>query len=395
VTPKIVRDVVDAVLYLAALSIVLRATLKVDLGGLIATSAVLSVVIGLALQETLGNLFAGLALQVDPPYGVGDWITVGPHTGKVQQIAWRQTRILTARDEHVVLPNSLVAKEVVLNYGRAGAGVARDLYIEVDYDSPPNAVRQSCLEVLSSHAKVRKSPPPCFRVTKFEASGVQYQARFFVDSFDDVDDVANELLSLLWYRLRRDGFTIPFPTRTVLLHQAGSLEAREGAQRDLAALLATVDFLRPLGEAGLAKLATLSKMQLFGRDEVIIRQGESGESFYLIVAGEVAVRAAEARQEVARLRRGEFFGEMSLLTGEPRTATVVARLDSTLLCVDRGAFGEILKAHEELASSLSQALAERTANLKARSESAGDAAASVTLESNRIFARLRDIFRLR
>ncbi|MBI5544879.1 MAG: mechanosensitive ion channel family protein [Deltaproteobacteria bacterium] len=393
VTPKILRDVLDAMLYLTALAVVLRATLKVDLGGLLATSAVLSVVIGLALQETLGNLFAGLALQLEPPFSVGDWITVGAHTGRVLQVAWRHTRIATSRNEQITIPNSAIAKECVTNYSRSGEGVARDLYLELDYDSPPNAVKQACLEVLAAHPKVRKTPAPLFRTTKWEASGVQYQVRYFTDHFSEYETLADELLSQLWYRVRREGFTIPFPTRTVYLQQPKGAAEREAGQRDLVLLLGSVGFLQPLGEESLAKLVALARLQLFGREEAIIRQGETGETFYLIVSGEVAVRTSESREELARLGRGDFFGEMSLLTGEPRTATVVACQDSTLLCVDRKAFGDILRTQEELARALSQALAERSASLKARV--AGAPASTITLESNRIFGRLRDIFRLK
>ncbi len=392
-TPKILRDVVDALLYFVALAVVLRATLKVDLGGLLATSAALSVVVGLALQETLGNLFAGLALQVEPPFEVGDWVTVGPHNGRVVHVAWGHTRIENTRREQITIPNSIVAKEYVLNHGRAGAGYSRDLFVEVDYDSPPNAVRAACLEVLTGCPQVRRDPAPIVRVSKWEASGVQYQVRFWLDRWEDLDPTANDLLSQLWYRMRREGFSIPFPTRTVYLHQADEAGPREAQDRERTALLTTVDFLRPLGTESLSRLGTLARNLLFGRDEVILRQGDPGETFYLLISGEVSVRLGASPSEIARLHRGDFFGEMSLLTGEPRSATIVATEDTRVMCVDRAAFGEILRAHPEVAQALSHALAERTENLRARE--AGPTGASVAAESSRIFGRLRELFRLR
>jgi CRP-like cAMP-binding protein len=373
--------------------VVLRSTLQIDLGGLLATSAILSVVIGLALQETLGNLFAGLSLQLEPPFSTGDWIGIGAHTGRVLQVGWRHTRILSVRHEQITVPNSIIAKEYLINYSRSGEGIAHELVLEVDYDSPPNAVKTACLDVLLAHPKVRRQPAPTFQLRKWEGSGLQYQLRFFTDLFDATAVLDDELLSQLWYRVRREGFSIPFPTRTVYLQHPKTTTERADGQRDLVTLLSTVGFLKPLGEQGLDRLAVLSRMQLFGRDELVIRQGDLGETFYLIVSGEVAVRTSGSPEELARLRRGDFFGEMSLLTGEPRAATVVACQDSTLLCVDRAAFREIFHAHEELAHELSEALAERSANLKARA--AGAPGTAVTMESNRIFGRLRDIFRLR
>ncbi len=392
---KIVRDVIDALLYLVAAVVILRSTTKFDLGSLLTTSAILSVVLGLALQETLGNLFAGLSLQIEPPFEPGDWIGVGQHVGRVQQLSWRTTRILTPRNEQVILTNSSIGKEQLINYSRSGDGVAYDLLFEVDYESPPNAVIHACAEVIAAHPKVRRAPAPVVRAVKFEASGIQYQARYFVDDFGCIFDVRSELLSQLWYRLRREGFTLPFPTRSVMIHQAPGKQEQETVRRELAQLLSSVDFLKPLDEQARLRLAGLAKMQLFGVGEQVIRQGDEGQTFFLIVSGEMAVRIQDGT-EVARLRRGEFFGEMSLLTGEARSATVVAAQDSTLLSVDRPAFAEILKANPELARSLSEALALRSGELKARAVgSAAPHEASLTMESNRIFARLRDIFSLR
>jgi small-conductance mechanosensitive channel len=394
VAPKILRDVSEVGLYLVASAVILHHTLQIDLGGLLATSAALSVIVGLALQETLGNLFAGLVLQVEPPFGVGDWITVGSHTGRVVQVAWRGTRIVTLLSQEITIPNGVIAKEAVVNFSRSGQGVARDLIVQVDYDSPPNAVRDACLNVLCSHPRVRKEPAPIVRVKSWAESGMDYQIRFCADSYSDLEELSAQLLSLLWYRLRREGFTIPFPTRTLHLVKPSGATEQEAESKELASLLGRVDFLRPLGNEGIARLARLSSLQLFGAGETVIRQGEAGDSFYLIVSGEVTVETAEAG-EVARLRRGDFFGEMSLLTGEPRAATVAARADSTLLDVTHTAFAEILRSHEELAGSLSEALALRSADLKAKAAgSAHPAATSVTLETNRIFGRLRDLFRL-
>ncbi len=126
VTPKILRDVVELGLFLVAVALILHHALNIDLGGLLATSAALSVVVGLALQETLGNLFAGLVLQVEPPFSVGDWVSVAGHAGQVVQVAWRGTKIVTLRREEITIPNGVIAKESVVNFSRSKLGIARD-----------------------------------------------------------------------------------------------------------------------------------------------------------------------------------------------------------------------------------------------------------------------------
>jgi small-conductance mechanosensitive channel len=398
-TPKILRDVTNGLLYLFAVAVILRVTMQVDLGSLLATSAVLSVVIGLALQETIGNLFAGLSLQVERPFYVGDWITVGPHTGKVVNVAWRATRIVTLRHEYITIPNSIIAKESVINYTRNREGFATDLYIDLGYDVPPHAACDLCLGAILEHPQVKKDPPPLFRAYKYEASGVQYQIRVHFNDFPDHETVRHEILSLLWYRLKRARFTIPFPTRTVYMQSPSQgEEARLEEERDIARLLSHVDFLRPLGDEGLLALAQRSTRLVYGKGEVIIRQGDAGDTFYVIMSGEVSVNVGTpgALTELARLRRGDFMGEMSLLTAEPRAATVVVTRDASLLVVSRESFSDLLHSNEALARGISEALASRREHL--RSAAAGSAAADVQamkVESNRIFARLRDIFSLR
>ena len=395
-TPKILRDLLDAVLYLIAFAVILRVTLKVDLGTLVGTSAVLSVVIGLALQETLGNLFAGLSLQVERPFYVGDWITVGHHTGKVVNVAWRATRILTRRNEYITIPNAAVAKESVINYTRAREGVATEFLFELAYEVPPNEAFRVCMTVLKEHPLIPQSPPPEFRVNKFASSGVEYEVRFFVHDYPDAENLQHEVHTRLWYALRRAGMTIPYPTRTLYMQQVTeTTTARMEEQREISQLLSHIDFLRPLGPEGLERLASRSHRHEFGRGEVVIRQGEQGDTFYVIMHGELGVQVSGSTTEVARLQRGDFVGEMSLLTGEPRAANVNAATDATLLVVDRASFAEHLSSHQELAQGISEALARRREHLRLMVAGGTADDGAVKQECSRILLKLRDIFRLR
>ena len=390
VTPKIMVEVVDAVLYLVAITVVLRVTLKVDIGALLATPAILSLVFGLALQETLGNLFAGLSLQAEPPFAVGDWISVGSHMGRVVQTTWRQTRIITARHESVTIPNSAVAKEHVINYSRAAEGIARDLFVEVDCESPPNAVKAACLDVLASHPRIRQNPRPLFRLNKWDDAGIQYQIRYFTDQFEDVDGLADELLTTLWYRLRREGFAIS-PTRQTVVERSSRVAARNDGP-NLVEALAGVDFLRPLSREALVQLASRSTLSLFGGGETVARRGEAGANFSLVVSGVLSVRADDGAGEAARLARGDFFGEMSLLADERQAATIEAVQDTVLLSVDRKALGEILRSHEGLGPAVSEVLARRAAkNASPASERNG----SILQDAKNILGTVRDIFQLR
>jgi small-conductance mechanosensitive channel/CRP-like cAMP-binding protein len=389
--PKILRDVGNFVLYgLSALPI-LQTQLDMDLGGLLATSAVLSVVIGLALQETLGNLFAGLSLQLERPYQVGDFIRIGEHTGRVMQIGWRATRIMTFRRESITLPNSMVAKEVVKNFSFAYEPVAIDIYLGLSYETPPNQVKAAVLDVMKEVPTLLQNPPPQCRTWAYDESSIRYQLRYWVADFSQADNTMEELYTRLWYRLRRENIEVPFPQRVV--HTRGERTARtEFSPETVGELLRAVDLFAMLSQAELDQLRRDLVPRRFGKGERVIEEGAEGRTFYLVASGEVSVRTSRGL-EVTRLKRGSYFGEMSLLTGEPRAATVVAVEDAVLLELDRPAFAHLFVSQPGLARQLSALLAQRRTQLRAVAE-AGGAGADPMPEAGRILGRLRQIFGL-
>ncbi len=389
--PKILRDVLDFVLYgLAALPI-LQTQLDLNLASLLATSAVLSVVIGLALQDTLGNLFAGLSLQLERPFQVGDVIQIGDHLGRVTQIAWRATRIATWRREIVTLPNSKVAKEVVKNFSNTADPVAVDQFVGLSFDAPPNAVKAAVVETLREVPHVLQEPAPMCRTWGYEEWCIRYQVRYFVADYQMADTVREEFFTRLWYRLRRDGIELPHPQRTVNVRN-------EPPKPDVSAetvreLLRSVDLFALVEPAELEQLRAELVVRRFGKGERILQEGDAGHTFYLVASGEVAVRTGKGLVEVARLRRGHYFGEMSLLTGEPRAATVVALEDVVLLEVDRPTFARLFVAYPGLARQLSALLAQRRTQLRAVAQAHGGPQDSAP-EAGHIFSKLRQIFGL-
>lgn len=399
--PRILRDLLAFVFYGMAVAAVLHATLDVNLGSLLATSAVLSVIIGLALQETLGHFFSGLALSLEKPFQVGDWITCGPNVGRVTEMTWRSTKLLTFEDDFVVVPNGAIAKDVVRNHSRPTRAHARLIDVGVVYGVAPNAVKEAIRWVLAENARVLKQPAPEVQLLSFGDFAVIYRVRFWIPDFAEYRFIEDELKSALWYKLKREKIGIPFPVRDVAVRMVSDEDARrEDARRVVEAeeLLGDVYFIRVLPAEVRRTLAMHSRSERFGGGETVIRQGAAGETFYLVAYGEVAVRvegADRVAREVARLSRGEFFGEMSLLTGEPRAATVVATTDSVLLVLDRGAFAELISTDPGVAQQLSDALARRKGELDVTLATVSAEAAAAPMASGRILDRLREIFKLR
>ena len=301
------------------------------------------------------------------------------------EIAWRATRIETFRKEQITLPNSMIAKEAVKNFSRGGNAVAIDLVFGVTYSAPPNQVKQEVLEALKAIPQVLADPPPQVHTQDFAESSVQYLIRYYLRSYADVLGSQGEIYTRLWYRFGRAGIEIPFPQRIITV--------RNEPQRAHVhqALLQELDLFAPFTEAERMEIATHARERHFGRGEHVINEGEEGHTFFVVTRGSLAVMAGKARTEVARLGRGQYFGEMSLLTGEPRSATVTAHEDSVLLELDREAFGRHFAEHEGLAQKLAEVLASRKIELQ---DKVNLAALAPGVKANDILARLKHIFRV-
>ncbi len=384
-TQKIHRDVADFVLYLVATVAILKRQLQLDVTTLLGTSAVLSLVLGFALQDTLSNLFSGLSLQFDRPFVVGDFIKVGAFEGRVVQTSWRSTRIETLRNEVITLPNALAAREPIVNFSRGGQPVAIDLSLGIAYDAPPTVVKREILEALAESPAFLKSPAPWVRTWDFADSAVKYQVRVWLTGLADVPTAHDEFYGRLWYRLARAGIEIPFPQRVVTTRAE-----RPRAQGLREELLNELDFFAPFDPSERRAIAQAAAERHFGLGEAMCVEGREGETFYVLVSGRASVRVGSPAREITTLARGQCFGEMSLLTGEPRAATVVATEDSVVLEFDRAEFTGFFNSRPELVHQMAELLAKRRAQLATVPDGPGAPApdaASVLTRLRRIFAR--------
>jgi small-conductance mechanosensitive channel/CRP-like cAMP-binding protein len=372
--PSILRELISVGLYVLVLLIIMAKILHINLMPLLATSAVLSLVAGLALQETLSNFFAGVTLATERPITPGEWIQVGQHVGQVIEMGWRAVKIeLYLKNDYLIVPNSVLAKEQVINFSRPVPVMGQELYVGVHYRHPPNQVAAALLEAIQETAGVVPEPAPSARVTKFGDSSIEYRVRYWITEFENSSSIEGSILANIWYALRRHGLEIPFPIRTVQLHQVTEEAERAAEAQALAerlALLREVDFLHPLRPDDLTRVASSLKVLVYEAGRNIVRQGDEGDSFFLISSGRVGVWVRDPQNEnggqlVATLDRGQCFGEMSLLTGARRSATVTAVEDSELLMLGKEEFRSILLADPKVVESLSQILSRRQKDVDA------------------------------
>lgn len=364
---SIVRDVGSVLVYFFIVLLVLRFTLDINLASLVATSAVLTAIIGLALQDVLGSVISGLVLELEDPFGPDDWVRVGAFEGQVVETGWRTTRIRTRVNELVTLPNTYLAREPVVNYSRPDPRYGDTLRFHAAYEAPPYQVKKTVGAVLAADPAVLRTPEIEVRTAAYGDSGIEYAIRYWIDDFKELERTRDRIMSNIWYALRRADIRIPLPARELFV-KAEMPEPKQ-LRGDVVATLGQAPLLESLPPEDLQRLAASTQRLIFARGETIVREGEPGSSFYVIERG--AVRVVLGRVDghggrvIAQLGARDFFGEMSLLAGEPRSATVIADDDTVVVEVGHQAFQAIVAATPAVLEPISELAARRLAEQQA------------------------------
>jgi CRP-like cAMP-binding protein len=310
--------------------------------------------------------------------------------------------MMTIERNEVFIPNSTVLSEAVVNYSLPNTLQVRVLTVGVSYSVPPNKVKSVILETLASTAGVSKRSDPMVRVTNYGDFSIQYEMRYCIDDFAHHIDIEAEIMHLLWYRFRRSGIDIPMPIRNVSVTQVtpeSLQQERDEKSHAILMLMEKVEILSPLSREELASLVHAVRVETYSAGEIPIRQNERGDSFYIIKSGRVDVVVEKSSGEtavVATLGPGNFFGEMSLLTGAARTASIHVKDDAEFIVIDKTSFRSTLANNPSIAESLSQILSERQAGLDAERDRLDDASRERRRKdvSGRILSKIRDFFGL-
>ena len=178
---------------------------------LLATSAVSAVVIGFALQDTLGNAFAGLAIQSEKPFHVGHWIRVGDFEGRVAEVTWRATKLRTKSGNFVVLPNNIVSKEAITNYSEPAAPTRIEVQVGASYLTAPNIVKAAIREAIENAPRAMKEPPPDVILGSFDDSAITYRARFWIEDYERDEAARDQVRTAIYYAFARHNIEIPWP----------------------------------------------------------------------------------------------------------------------------------------------------------------------------------------
>ncbi len=370
--PQIIQDV-----SIAGASLVLMLAVAsrngLNLTGVVATSAVLTAVVGLSLQDTLGNILGGIALQSDESIKVGDWIKVGDVTGRVANIHWRYTAVETRNWETVVIPNSVLLKTQVTVLGRRTdqpLQLRRWVWFNVDFRFPPPEVIRAVETALLAEpiARVAANPAPNVQLMDFGESWARYAARYWLTDIAVDDPTDSVVRQRIYFALRRASMSLSIPAHALFLTEES--EERHASKQAIAfarklKMVEQVDLFANLPSEDKTLLAESLQHAPFTAGEALTRQGAKAHWLYIIERGECSVRVEVngVQREVAELHAGDFMGEMSLLTGEKRSATVIAKTDVQCWKLGRKDFKALLARRPEITDDVAEVLARRQTQL--------------------------------
>ncbi len=375
--PRIVSDLIVAAVSIGAVFLMLT-RVGINLTSLIATSAVVTAVVGLSLQDTLGNVIAGVTLQLDSSVRVGDWIKVGDVSGRVSEIRWRYTAVETRNWETVIIPNSLLMKGNVIVQGRrTGQPIKwrRWLYFNVDFRYSPTQVIEAVTTALraESIANVASDPPPQCLLMELHESYYRFAGRYWLTDLALDDPTDSAVRTRIVNALKRANIPLSIPAHALFVTSDTSERREEKARQDLlrrVECLRGVELFDGLSVEEITKLAQALHSIPFAPGEVLTRQGAEAHWLYIVISGTVSVRVRhdDVEREIAQLGSGRYFGEMGLLTGEARTATIVAIDEVECYRLGKRAFQAMLKERPEIARELATELARRRLELTAAKE---------------------------
>jgi small-conductance mechanosensitive channel len=366
--PTLVRNIFSIIAFTVLFFLIFTSIFPdANLGALFTTSAIFGVILGLALQDTLGNFFAGISLQADRPFQVGDVITVGAqrHSGVVEEITWRAVKIRTFQNHVVLISNSTAAKEPIEVCPRNNLNARLVFFNTLFTDSPAKTIHV-VREAVREADNVSQKVSPIVRIRNLGDSGVDYEVKYWLDDYAKYNDTDALVRQRIWYAFRRANLNFAYPTRSLLVER----KPKPGTDGDGGAIverLAAVDIFAPLSSEETGMLAQAATSHVFAPGETVIRAGDPGSSMFVVHKGRVTVQVSEngRPRTVATLSDGAFFGEMALFTGEPRTANVVALEETEVFEIGHAAMKRVFDTNPDLVESLSHIIAERRQGLVA------------------------------
>jgi small-conductance mechanosensitive channel len=358
---KFVSDGIGILIFVIALVAMSAFVFEFPVSTVLATSSIVAVVLGFALQNTVADVLSGLALSIEQPFRIGDRIDLGDRvTGRVVEMNWRATHMLSVSGDLMIVPNSLLSKGRIVNHDSPVAPVHRSaVVVKLSNDeAPPRA--SEVLRAAAVRAKgVLSKPPPRIEIAAYGEWSIDYKILFYFKDWGDETEIASAIYDAVWSHLSWAGIAHPAP-RTIM--SAPTVTA--GEARALPALLKGIPVFEFLTDEERVRLAEQLHVRNVPRGSNVIEQGALGQSLFVVRDGmfDVHVLGDDGSERIVkRLFPGDYVGEASLLTGTPRNATVEAVSAAVVYEIDKAHFEPFLNARPEMADRLAATIVARNA----------------------------------
>jgi small-conductance mechanosensitive channel len=396
--PKFLVEIVRLGILLIAFFLVLRFGYHQTINGLLIAPGILVVIIGFAMQDSVGNIISGLTLQIGKPYQSGDWLLLDSRYAEVIEINWRATRLRTTDDILIEIPHRQMAAQNIINLNRPARLHAMRLSVGIEYSAPPTRVKDILMHATANAKGIAPEPKPRVYLKNFGDSSIEYEIKFWLDDHSKYFEICDTIRTNLWYSLHRHGIKMPFPIRTVQLERPAR-DRQQEVQSTARLMLRQQPLFKSFTDSQLDSLLPRGVAVHFGRGEKLIEQGEEGDSMFILVNGKVDVLVDRdgSQTRVASLGPGDCFGEMSLLTGEKRSATIAATMDCEIVEIGKAVLTRSLQENPQLVTMLGEMLAKRrleNEGLLAGTASKTDLAEKQRQYTDGFLTKLRHFFKL-
>lgn len=391
---SLLKTVLSVIVSIVAFFIIFQSQYpSIELAPLFTGSTIIGIVVGLALQDTLGNLFAGIALQADQPFQIGDVINIQNNrwTGVVEQVSWRGVKIRTFQNKVILVSNSVISKEFIEVAAKENLN-ARLVFFNTLYTNSPTKTAQLIRDVVRQVENVSPKMRPVVRIRNLGDNGIDWEVKYWLEDYTKFNDTDALIRQRVWYAFLRENIHFAFPTRTLYIQNEPVQPDYTESVSEIFERLSDVEIFAPLSDEETQKLAEKCDSKIFSPNEPIVRKGQEGKSMFVVHRGSVKIQIVEngVIKTVNTLHEGDIFGEMGLFTGEPRSANVVAAEETEVLEIKHSAVKPLLKRNPNLVEALSQTIAERRALL----ESANQEKKEVKEVKEGVFSSIKKFFGL-
>ena len=401
--PKIVKGFITLVIYLFASFGIIAFVFKHSITNLLATSGIVTAVIGLAIKDNISNVLSGVMINLERPFRIGDKVKIQvrrfQNDGRIVDINWRTTRLLN-RDGHTIsIPNSQISEGIVHNFSNTGDLCKSMISLHIDYHHPPERVEKILLDAVLSTEGILDDPGPIVAYRGVSDWAADYIVIFSVNKYKKRKMVRQNLWKRIWIHLNRAGIAPAIQRQEIHAFRGVKSRGEEEATKPIT-LLKEIDVFQYFTESQKKHLSQQIRCHTFEADQLIVKQGEEGDSLFIVVEGAVSVSVCTSKDEeslveVARLGAGNFFGEMALFTGEPRAATVVAITGVVIYEIAKADILPLMKENPEFSQKVSEILTNRKISTEEYTDTSG-----INLQEKqeavykRVFSNVCDFFGL-